>query len=92
MIFKICSFDGTSGANNLTERRDSRIRSRIALSSWVKGETLVIVMDLTHENKYHTFIIGVGVPDLSLFEASPLAFNQARFAGIRCLSVSMMRP
>jgi hypothetical protein len=53
---------------------------------------LVIVIDLTHENKYHTFIIGVGVPDLSLFEASPLAFNQARFVGIRCLSVSMMRP
>jgi len=60
MIFKICSFDGTSGANNLTERRDSRIRSRIALSSWVKGETCVMVTDLTHENKYHILIISVG--------------------------------
>jgi len=60
MIFKICSFDGTSGANNLTERRDSRIRSRIALSSWVKGETCVIVIDPTHENKYHILIISVG--------------------------------
>ena len=38
----ISSFGGISGANDLTERRDSRIRSRIELSCWVKGETCVM--------------------------------------------------